>query len=159
MPFTPRRLATLLSAAACIAVFGIGLSSSTSESVLRASFANAIEGSRVANAATRPGPVSGSEEYWLNDANRTARAELKKAVSVGDTISLDLGGEHRTLQISKISEYTPHVTEIDTSTHPTRFVMVTARDSADPAARPVRLVMEIGQPAASITALRSGRAL
>lgn len=163
MLFTPRRLLTAGLTLACALVFGAALSSSTSEKVLRASFATALDHApahsvAVASADT-PAPVSGSEDYWLNDESRNASVEAKKAVSVGDTISLDLGGERRTLQVSKISEYTPHMTEIDTTTHPSHFVMITARDNADPASRPIRLVMEIEQANASVSSLHSGRSL
>lgn len=161
MPSTSRRLLTAVLAGSYAAAFGAAMYAMTSESVLRATFASALDHRHtVSKPADVTGPISGSEDFWLNShAQLTGNSAAKKVVSVGDTISLDLGGEKRTLQVSKISEYMPQVTEIDTSTQPSKFVMVTARDVSDPNSRPIRLVIELEQPSATINASRSGRTL
>ncbi|WP_414462022.1 hypothetical protein [Hyphomicrobium sp. DY-1] len=156
-----------LAAGSTVAFAGLALFFASSESVLRSSFQTALNDRaeihtkqvrQVASLAPTT-PVSGSEDFWLS-AMRDGTTPVTKAVSVGDQISLDLGGVHRTLEVSTVSDFTPQITQIDTSKTPTHLVLVTARDLNDSGARPVRFVMEIQQGGLPVVAGgRGGRTL
>lgn len=131
-----------------------------SETVLRSSFAKALtHASSPAQSVASMTPISGSEDFWLTAMRRDGSAPMTKAISVGDEITLALGGLHRTFAVATVSEFAPQITEIDTSAGPERFVLVTARDVRDPNARPIRFVMEVDQANAMVVGGRSGRSL
>jgi hypothetical protein len=152
----------VLAAGAAVAVAGTALFFASSESVLRSSFETALDNranvppKELASSSTPP--ISGSEDFWLS-AMRDGTAPLNKTVSVGDQISLNLGGVHRTLEVATVSDFSPQFTQIDTSAAPTHLVLVTAHDLNDSTARPVRFVMEIQQGGLPVVAGRSGRTL
>jgi hypothetical protein len=151
-----------LTAGAAISVAAVALLFASSETVLRSSFQTALDNrtslpSKEVASATPP--ISGSEDYWLS-AMRDGAAPVNKTISVGDQISLDLGGVHRTLEVATVADFAPQITQIDTSAAPTHFVLVTAHDANDPSSRPIRFVMEIQQGAAPVVASgRNGRTL
>jgi len=149
-----------LSAGAMVAVLAGALFVASSESVLRSSFATALTRTNLPVKETASAaPISGSEDFWLSAMRRDGNVPVTKTVSVGDQISLSLGGERRTLEVSTVSDFAPQSTKIDTSAGPTHYVLVTARDVKDTAARPVRFVMEFEQSAAPLVAGRGGRTL
>ncbi|HML29411.1 MAG TPA: hypothetical protein PKE16_11340, partial [Hyphomicrobium sp.] len=125
---------------------GLALFFASSESVLRSSFQTALNDraeampKQVASASPTQ-PISGSEDFWLS-AMRDGTSPVTKTVSVGDQISLDVGGVRRTLEVSTVADFTPQITQIDTSNAPSHLVLVTARDLNDPSGHPVRFVME-----------------
>ncbi|MBS0232920.1 MAG: hypothetical protein JSR99_05490 [Proteobacteria bacterium] len=152
-----------LTAGAALSVAAVGLLFASSETVLRSSFQTAINNrvgapTKEVVASAAP-PISGSEDFWLS-AMRDGTDPLNKTVSVGDRISLTLGGVHRTLEVATVADFAPQITQIDTSSGPSRFVLVTARDVSDPASRPIRFVMEIQQGGSPVVAGgRNGRTL
>ena len=143
---------TALSASALLAS-GI-IFASNSETVVRDSFSIALNGSPAAPAtrAAKSAPVAGTEEYWLTSMSRDGGLPVTKAVSIGDQIGLTVRGEQRQLKVCSVSEFAPEITEIDTRTAPSKLVLVTARDTSDKDARPVRFVMEIDQISGGIAA-------
>lgn len=119
-----------------------------SESLLRSSFDQAIRKSAEAPATqTSRIPVSGSEDFWLtaftNDRTNDGGQPVSKSVTIGDRISMTLGGVEKRLEVASVSEFDPKTTEIDTRARSVRLVLVTARDSSDNRARPIRFVMEV----------------
>jgi hypothetical protein len=153
-----------LTAGSAVALAAGALFFVSSEANLRSSFQTALD-SRVSQpakeiaSAAAAQPISGSEDFWLS-AMRDGSAPVLKTISVGDQISLDLGGIHRTLEVSTVSDFTPQITQIDTSNAPNHLVLVTAHDVNDPAIRPVRFVMEIQQGGLPVVAGgRNGRTL
>jgi hypothetical protein len=86
-------------------------------------------------------------------------APVARPVSVGDQIAMTLSGHHRTFEVSAVSDFSPKITEIDTSARPAHFVLVTARDTKDPSARPVRFIMEIDRGSPPFVTSRGGRTL
>jgi hypothetical protein len=150
-----------LSAGAAVAALSGAVCLGNSETVLRSSFASALthpgQQLQVKDVASAR-PISGSEEFWLSAMRRDASSPVK-TVSVGDQISLSLSGHRRTFEVASVSDFTPQVTHIDTSSTPGHFVLVSARDANDPAAPPVRFIMEIEQGGAPIVAGRGGRTL
>ena len=132
-----------------------------SETVLRKSFQTAlnrtsVETKEVASAASAP--ISGSEDFWLT-AMRDGTTPVNKTISVGDQISMNLGGVRRTLEVATVADFSPQITQIDTSSGPSHLVLVTARDLGNTAARPIRFVMEIQQGGAPVVNGRTGRTL
>jgi hypothetical protein len=163
-----RSLRAVAAAGSAIAIAAAALLVASSESLLRSSFAVALESRSPAPAASlalasaKPAPIAGTEDFWLS-AMRGAVPEGKpvdKAVAVGDQIALDIGGVHRTLEVANVSEVEPRITQIDTSAAPSRFLMITAKDVGDTSARPIRFVMETPQAGAPIIGTgRTGRTL
>ncbi len=151
-----------LAAGTAIAVAAMALLFASSETVLRSSFKTALNNranfpaKELVSAATPP--VSGSEDFWLS-AMRDGTAPVNKTVSVGDQISLNLGGVRRTLEVATVADVAPQITQIDTSAAPSHFVLVTAHDLNDSSARPIRFVMEIQQGGLPVVAGRNGRTL
>jgi hypothetical protein len=153
-----------LAAGATVFAAGLALFFASSESALRSSFQTALNDraevmpKQVASASPSP-PISGSEDFWLS-AMRDGTTPVTKAISVGDQISLDVGGVRRTLEVSTVADFTPQITQIDTSNAPSHLVLVTARDLNDPSGHPVRFVMETQPGTLPVVAGgRSGRTL
>jgi hypothetical protein len=151
-----------LSAGTAVAALVAGLFLMSSEAVLRSSFATALTethtsapSKQVASAA----PISGSEEFWLTAMRRDGNTPVTKTINIGDKISLSLGGEQRTLSVASVADFSPQITEIDTSAGPSHFVLVTARDVNDRSAPPVRFIMELEQSVAPVVSGHSGRTL
>ena len=149
-----------MTAGAPVAAIAGALLFANSETLLRSSFQTALDRTNplARELASAAAPVSGSEDFWLS-AMRDGTTPVNKTVSVGDQISLNLGGVHRTLEVATVSDFAPQITQIDTSAGPSHFVLVTARDPNDSAARPIRFVMEIQQGGAPVLAGRGGRTL
>jgi hypothetical protein len=153
-----------LMAGTAMAVAAGALFYASSESVLRSSFQTALDkhvtvAAKEVASATPGAPISGSEDFWLS-AMRDGTAPVTKTISVGDQISLDVGGVHRTLEVATVADFAPQITQIDTSTAPSHLVLITAHDLGDSAGRPVRFVMEIQQNGLPVVAgARSGRTL
>lgn len=149
-----------LSAGAAVAAIAVTSFFASSETVLRTSFATALtHASSPSKEIASITPVSGSEDFWLTAMRRDDSSPITKAVSVGDQISLTLGGHSRTFAVATVSDFAPQITEIDTSAGPERFILVTARDVKNPDARPVRFVMEVDGANATIIGGRGGRSL
>ena len=153
-----------LTAGTAVTIAAAALFFASSETVLRSSFQTALENHAVAPhikdiASVAQPPVVGSEDFWLSSM-RDGATPSTKTIAVGDQISLDLGGVHRTLEVATVSDFAPQMTQIDTSNAPNHLVLVTAHDLNDASARPVRFVMEIQHGGLPVVAGgRSGRTL
>jgi hypothetical protein len=151
-----------LSAGTAVAALVAGLFLMSSEAVLRSSFATALTQTQTripAKQVASAGPISGSEEFWLTAMRRDGNTPVTKTINIGDKISLSLGGEQRTLSVASVADFSPQITEIDTSAGPSHFVLVTARDVNDRSAPPVRFIMELEQSVPSVVSGHSGRTL
>lgn len=115
-----------------------------SESLLRSSFDQAIRKS-AGNPVTQVSriPVAGSEDFWLTALTSDGGQPVSKSVTIGDRISMTLGGVEKSLEVASVTEFDPKTTEIDTRARSVRLVLVTARDTNDSRARPIRFVMEL----------------
>jgi hypothetical protein len=134
----------------------------TSETLLRSSFVSAIAAGDEAPNPVRTAksvPLAGSEDFWLSAMRQDGRGPLAQSVAIGDQITMTLGGVQRQLDVTAVSEFEPKITTIDTASAMARFVLVTAKDGRDTAARPIRFVMEIGSAAVPVTAAKTARAL
>ncbi len=142
------------------ALFASGaIFTSNSEAVLRDSFSIALSGAPSGSAVrvAKSVPIAGTEEYWLTSMGSDGGLPVSKVVAIGDHIGLSVRGQDRNLEVASVSEFTPEITEIDTRTRSARLVLVTARDTADKDARPVRFVMEVApnDPAVATQAART----
>jgi hypothetical protein len=133
-----------LTAVAALSAGFVG--STSSETVLRNSFSEAL-GSSVASQQqfAKSAPIAGTEDFWLTADRSGGSLAVTKAVSIGDHIALTLGGQARQLEVAAVSEYMPKTTEIDTRAGQSHLVVVTARDTASKDGGSIRFVMEIGQ--------------
>ena len=133
-----------LTALTLTAFGGALFAAGNSEKLLRSSFEQAIRKSAQAplSQASRI-PVSGSEEFWLTALANDSGQPVSKSVTIGDRISMTLGGVERNLEVASVTEFDPKTTEIDTRAKSVRLVLVTARDTNDSRARPIRFVMEL----------------
>ena len=154
--------AALVTGLALGAVFGASTAlMSSSETMLRTSFSAALQGSvpAAAQRMAKTVPLAGSEDFWLSAIRQDGGAPVTKTVALGDRISLTLGGEQRDLEVAAVSEFQPKLTEIDTNSAPSRFVLVTAKDARNASATSIRFVMEIQPAAAAIVASKPAQAL
>ncbi|MEQ1651349.1 MAG: hypothetical protein ABL897_02565 [Hyphomicrobium sp.] len=148
-----------LSGLAASALFAAGAAMTTSsEAVLRDSFSVALntaqaDRSSVMQKLARSVPVAGTEDYWLSAIRPEGSLPVTKTVAVGDRMALSFAGKNIQLEVADVSEFAPKVTEIDTRSAQTRFVLVTARDVGNAHALPVRFVMEVEHaPTPAVTA-------
>lgn len=130
-----------------------------SETQLRDSFSVALNGvPSAAQQVAKSIPISGSEEFWLTSMRSDGSLPVTRTVAVGDRIALSFGGQDRKLEVAAVSEFAPAITEIDTRGQ-SRFVLVTARDSSNKGAPPIRFVMEVEHATAPGVAAKTARTL
>lgn len=134
----------ILAGVALTAIGSALVAASNSESLLRSSFDHAIRKSAEAPVTQVSRiPVSGSEDFWLTALAHDSGQPVSKSVTIGDRISMTLGGVEKSLEVASVTEFDPKTTEIDTRARSVRLVLVTARDTNDSRARPIRFVMEL----------------
>ena len=156
----------LMSGGAVMALASATLFATSSENLLRTSFGNALNltaETQAHVAAAKTVPLAGSEEFWLSAMRPTMKnggpAPLATTVVVGDRITMTLGGVERQLEVANVAEIEPKITAVDTASDATRFVLITARDTRDAAARPIRFAVEIQPDAAPVAGMKTARAL
>lgn len=149
----------LVTGTALAGVTGLAFAATSAETLLRSSFKTALALPSEATPLSRPkaAPLSGTEDYWLSAMQQDGRGLLGKTVSIGDRIAMTLGGVERHMEVSAVAEFQPNITAIDTASNATRLVLVTARDTRDLAAHPIRFVMEIETGAAPLITAKAAR--
>ncbi len=143
---------TAMAGLACLAAAAAVLTQS-SETLLRSSFARALAPSPGAQQTAAQvsgqvaGPIAGTEEFWLSAMGRdTIKTTGKQpGVSLGDRITLTLDGKERSYRVTSVSDISP-VTHIDTRARVERVLLITAKDTADALAQPIRFVIDLGNP-------------
>lgn len=155
----------VLALSAVTAVAGAGFIATSSESILRQSFAQGLKAApQYAERKAKSAPEVGSEDYWLSAMSKETSGALKYAVSVGDQISMSLGGIQRTLEVQSVTPIQPTVTTVDVGSKPaSHLVMVSARDIAAMRdlgkATLVRFFIEIEGATAPVTTATEQRGL
>lgn len=141
---------TLLAAAAAFLT-------QSSETLLRNSFQRAlgpphtsIEVAAAARDVVSTPPIAGTEEFWLSALGRDVTAT--RGVSLGDRITLTLDGKERSYRVTSVSDLAAGTTHIDTRPRTDRLILVTAKDTADALSRPIRFVIDLGDPATGLMA-------
>lgn len=136
---------TAIAGLTCLAGAAAVLTQS-SETLLRSSFARALApaGGTLQPAAQAAAPIAGTEEFWLSAMGRDIAKT--SGVSLGDRITLTLDGKERSYRVTSVSDISP-VTHIDTRARTERVLLITAKDTADALARPIRFVIDLGEPA------------
>lgn len=136
---------TAVAGIACLAGAAAVLTQS-SESLLRSSFARALAPAEGVGqpAVQSTAPIAGTEEFWLSAMGRDVAKT--SGVSLGDRITLTLDGKERSYRVTSVSDISP-VTHIDTTARNDRVLLITAKDTADALARPIRFVIDLGDPA------------
>lgn len=152
---------TAVAGLTCLAAAAAVLTQS-SETLLRSSFARALapEASKQQPAAQASVPIAGTEEFWLSAMDRDPGTGTKsgrmQGVSLGDSITLTLDGKERSYRVTSVSDISP-VTHIDTRARVERVLLITAKDTADALARPIRFVIDLSDPGQQAVSGSSGR--
>lgn len=136
-----------------------GVLTQSSETLLRSSFQRALgpgAALAVAAEAESKAPVAGTEEFWLTAMGRDVNAT--RGVSLGDRITLTLEGKEHSFRVTSVSDISPAATRIDTRQRSDRLILVTAKDTADALSRPIRFVIDLGDPAGAVLAAGPARA-
>ncbi len=129
-----------------------------SETLVRTSFARALQSDAAPVQAAAGPSIAQSEDFWLTALREDGgKAPALHAVSLGDRITLMLGGQEKQFRVTSVSEFPQDKTEITTAGS-VRLALITARDMADATARPIRFVMEndgapigdVGKPARTL---------
>ena len=153
----------LMSGGAVMALAAAALFGASSENLLRSSFGSALHTAAIDIQSRGLGPktvpMAGSEEFWLSALQHDGPAPLTKTVAVGDRITMTLGGIERHFEIANVAEFEPKFTAVNTTPDATRFVLITARDTRDATARPVRFAVEIQPGALPGNGMKTARAL
>lgn len=139
---------TAIAGLTCLAAAAAVLTQS-SETLLRSSFARALAPAAGDQqpAVHASAPIAGTEEFWLSAMGRdTIKTSGKPSgVSLGDSIKLTLDGKERSYRVTSVSDISP-VTHIDTRARVERVLLITAKDTADALARPIRFVIDLSDP-------------
>lgn len=135
-----------LSAATAVAFANTGnLVERAFETALQQSVPPAVQTQHV---ASNGAPVAGSEDFWLSPAGlaaTTAQREVTLAtwaapVRLGAILTLTVAGEPMKLEVVDITDLSPPVTRVDTSSGADDLVVVTLREAGKPDAPVLRLV-------------------
>ncbi|MFA5899130.1 MAG: hypothetical protein WC829_08455 [Hyphomicrobium sp.] len=126
------------------------------EAVVERGFQRAIASMDGKSTSNRAMPViAGSEEFWLTHVVHDAGSPTAaKPVTVGDRITISSKGNQRVLNVVTVDRLDSQVLPIS-SERPTRMLLVTCRDEANPQSRPIRFLVEDGD---EIPALSSAKA-
>lgn len=150
---------TAVAGLTCLAAAAAVLTQS-SETLLRSSFARALapEAGKQQPAVQASVPIAGTEEFWLSAMDRDPGTKSGKmqGVSLGDSITLTLDGKERSYRVTSVSDISP-VTHIDTRARVERVLLITAKDTADALARPIRFVIDLSDPGQQAVAGSSAR--
>jgi hypothetical protein len=141
------RLTNLPVAALGLVAAGVGIAAMTlgsSDTVVERGFARALASRAEQPGDTRiaaPAAVSGSEQFWLTHVVHDG-SPLTKPVAVGDRVTINSGGRERVLHVVTVDKLDRQIVPIS-SERPTRLLLVTCRDQANPDSRPVRFLIEV----------------
>jgi hypothetical protein len=146
MAITQLRLTNLPVAAMGVAVVGLGaaaLSFGNGDAVVERGFERALatRAEHPDRQKTTSSAVAGSEQFWLSHAVHDGAAVASKQVSVGDHITINSSGEERILDVVAVQKLDSSLALASTE-RSTPLLLVTCRDRANPAGRPVRFLIE-----------------
>lgn len=154
-------LALSVTAAAAMAFANTGtLVERSFESALMQQRAPASLSERTANSGPQ---VAGTEDFWLSPAGLAINAAPREVslamwaapVKLGTTLTLTVAGEPLVLEVIDITDLSPSVTRVDTSSAPANLVVVTLREAGKPEGPLLRLVTGAGHTPHPVTAQRS----
>jgi hypothetical protein len=156
------RLTNLPVAALGLVAAGVGIAATTlgsSDTVVERGFARALASRAEQPADTRIAApaVSGSEQFWLTHVVHDG-TPFTKPVAVGDRVTITSGGRERILHVVTVDKLDQKIVPIS-SEHPTRLLLVTCRDQADPDSRPVRFLIEADDQLPVLSSAKAARAL
>ena len=156
------RLTNLPVAALGLVAAGVGIAAMTlgsSDTVVERGFERAL-----ASRAEQPGDtriaapaISGSEQFWLTHVVHDG-TPFAKPVAVGDRVTITSGGRERILHVVTVDKLDQKIVPIS-SERPTRLLLVTCRDQADPDSRPVRFLIEADDQLPVLSSAKAARAL
>jgi hypothetical protein len=153
------RLTNLPVAALGLVAAGVGIAVMTlgsSDTVVERGFERALA-SRQPDTRIAAPAISGSEQFWLTHVVHDG-TPFTKPVAVGDRVTITSGGRERILHVVTVDKLDPKIVPIS-SERPTRLLLVTCRDQADPDSRPVRFLIEADDQLPVLSSAKAARAL
>lgn len=158
----PFRLTNLPVAALGIVAVGIGTAAMTlgsSDTVVERGFERALASRAEQPVSTKIAPaVAGSEQFWLTHVVHDAGAPVTKPIAVGDRVTIASGGHEQVLHVVTVDKLDSQIVPIS-SERPTRLLLVTCRDQANPESRPVRFLIEADDELPALSSAKAARAL
>jgi len=159
----PLRLTNLPVAALGIVAAGVGITAMTlgsSDTVVERGFERALASRAELPATTKIAApaVAGSEQFWLSHVVHDAGAPFTKPVAVGDRVTITSSGHEQVLHVVTVDKLDRQIVPIS-SERPTRLLLVTCRDQANPESRPVRFLIEADDELPTLSSAKAARAL
>lgn len=139
---------------AAVVAMAAGAAVLHTDELLSRGFGNALDASRAglsfdSVAATQPAQAAGDEGYWLTRAEVESPTPFAKPLTVGDRITIAAReGRERQLEVVDLKVIGANPARAARSAHV--LLLVTCRvtgEAADPAAPPVRFIIEATPPA------------
>lgn len=158
------RLTNLPVLALGLAVAGFGVAALTlgnGDAVVERGFKRAL-----ATMATEPGvaraTVGKDDEarapFWFRHAVHNAGPRRSKPLAIGDSITISSGGQDRVLHVVGVDKLDSSVLPVS-SERTAPLLLVTCRDDANPAGRPVRLLIEADDDLPAVSLVSTPRTL
>jgi hypothetical protein len=158
----PFRLTNLPVAALGIVAASVGIAAMTlgsSDTVVERGFERALASrAEQPNTKIAAPAVAGSEQFWLTHVVHDASSPITKPVAVGDRVTITSAGREQVLHVVTIDKLDPQIIPIS-SERPTRLLLVTCRDQANPESRPVRFLIEADDALPTLSSAKAARAL
>jgi hypothetical protein len=144
-----------------VAVAGLGAAALTlgnGDAVVERGFKRAFAAMGDRHEAARTGDVAGNGQFWLTHIVHDVGAAATKPVAVGDRITIASGGRERILRVVDVAKLDSSIVPAS-SERPAPLLLVTCRDEASPASRPVRLLIEADDEAPALSSAKAVRTL
>jgi len=159
----PFRLTNLPVAALGIVAAGVGIAATTlgsSDKVVERGFERALASRAEQPSTTKIAPpaIAGSEQFWLAHVVHDTSPPFTKPVAVGDRVTITSGGHEQVLHVVTVDKLDSQIVPIS-SERPTRLLLVTCRDQANPDSRPVRFLIEADDALPALSSAKAARAL
>ena len=139
----------------------LGIVFANAEALVESRFERALA-AKSRGATETPAPAfAGSEEFWLKGerAAGTQPVAWSKTVAVGDRFTIGSGGAERLLEVVDIRELPGVTPTADTGSRKARLQLVTCRDVGKSDTRPIRILIDAGEPLVPPSSAKPAHAL
>ena len=157
----PFRLTNLPVAAFVVAAAGLGAAALTlgnGDAVVERGFERALAAMADRPDAAKTTGLADTGQFWLTHVVHDAGTTFTKPVAVGDRITIASGGRERILRVVDVAKLDNSIVPAS-SERPAPLLLVTCRDEASPASRPVRLLIEADDEAPALSSAKAVRTL
>lgn len=160
----PYRLTNLPVAALGVATAGLGaatLMMGNGDVVVERGFERALASmaDRAGQAKGTDVVIAGGEQLRVSRAVHDAGVPVLKPVTVGDRITITSGGRERVLHVVAVDPLASSIVPTASKQRPAPLLLVTCRDDANPAGRPVRFLIEADETLPVLSSASAARTL